>query len=119
MHANTEFTTNLSYQDRPSEFKATNIGGGMNYSWNRGKYRHIFELFNLSFMAFDVDPAFRNEYLTTGEYNKYNYENRFVLRMGYSGSFSNYNANRPLRDYSTYRYNFESAGNLLYGLNHL
>lgn len=119
MHANTQFTTDLSYQDRPSEFKATNVSGGVNYLWNRSKYFHNFELANLSFMAFDVDPEFRNKYLTTGEYNKYNYDNRFVLRMGYTGSFSNFNKNRPLRDYSTYRYSIESAGNLLYGLNHL
>lgn len=119
MHANTQFTTDLSYQDRPSEFKATNVSAGINYLWDRTKFHHNFEFVNLSFMAFDVDSAFRNKYLTTGEYNKYNYDNRFVLRMGYTGSFSNYNVNRPLRDYSTYRYSIESAGNLLYAINHL
>ena len=119
MHANTELTADLSYQDRPSEFKATRLSGGVNYIWNRTKYRHSFELFNLSFMDFNVLPEFEDRYFNTGLYNKYNYESRFVLRMGYNGSFSNYNANRPLRNYSTFRYSFESAGNLLYGLNHL
>ena len=117
IHANTEFITDLSYQDRPSEFKATNVSGGMGYSWNRTKYRHNFELFNLSYMDFVIDPEFRDNYLLTGQYNKYNYDNRFVLRMGYNGSLSNYNANRPLKNYTTYRYSFESAGNLLYGIN--
>lgn len=119
IHANTEFITDLSYQDRPSEFKATNLSGGMGYSWIRTKYRHNFELFNLSYMAFVIDPEFRNRYLLTGQYNKYNYDNRFVLRMGYNGSFSNYNANRPMKDYTTYRYSFESAGNMLYAINKL
>lgn len=117
IHANTEFVTDLSYQDRPSEFKSTNLSGGISYIWNQTKYRHNFELFNLSFMSFDIDPEFRNNYLITGQYNKYNYDNRFVLRMGYNGSFSDYNANRPMKNYTTYRYSFESAGNLLYGIN--
>ncbi|MDD3078719.1 MAG: BamA/TamA family outer membrane protein [Paludibacter sp.] len=119
IHANTEFTSNLSYQFRPSQFSALNAGAGVNYSWVRTKFTHTFELFNLSYMDYTVDPVFYSTYLATGIYNKYNYNSRFILRSGYTGSFSTFNPNRPLRNYSTYRYSIESAGNLLYGLNKL
>lgn len=119
LHANTEFTADFNYQDRPHEFTASNVSAGMNYLWNRQKYHHSLEFFNLSYMDFHITPEFRQLYLDTKDYNAYNYENRFVLRMGYSGSFSDYNANRPLRNYSTHRYSIESAGNLLYALDKL
>ena len=119
IHANTEFASDLSYQFRPSEFTASNISAGTSYSWDRSKYKHNFELFNLSLMNFDLDQQFITNYIDTKKYNIHNYESRFILRMGYKGSFSNFNPNRPSRNYSTYRYSIESAGNLLYGLNKL
>lgn len=117
VHANTEYTTNISYQNRPNEFTTTNLTGGMNYSWTTAlnKYRHQFELFNLSYIYFpNIDPTFKSTYIDPGIYNKYNYEDHFIMRMGYNGSFSNYNANRPLKNYTTHNYNFETAGNFLY-----
>jgi hypothetical protein len=80
---------------------------------------HSLELFNLNYMQFKLEKEFIDKYLSTGEYNRYNYDNRFIMRLGYSGSFSTYNANRRLHNFSTYRYSFESAGNLLYGINKL
>jgi hypothetical protein len=117
VHANTEYTTNISYQNRPNEFTTTNLTGGMNYSWTTAanKYHHQFELFNLSYVYFPkIDETFRTTYINAGIYNKYNYEDHFIMRMGYNGSFSNYNNNRPLRSYRSHTYNVESAGNLLY-----
>jgi len=120
VHANTEFTTNISFQNRPNEFTTTNLTGGMNYSWTTAsnKYRHQFELFNLSYVYFpQIADDFRVTYINPGIYNKYNYEDHFIMRMGYSGSYSTYNANRPLRNYSVTNYNLESAGNFLYLVN--
>lgn len=117
VHANTEYTTNISYQNRPNEFTTTNLTGGINYSWTTAanKYHHQFELFNLSYVYFPkIDETFRTTYINAGIYNKYNYEDHFIMRLGYNGSFSNYNKLRPLRNYSTHTYNVESAGNLLY-----
>lgn len=115
VHANTEFTTNISYQNRPNEFTTNNLTGGMNYSWARSKYRHKFELFNLSYVYFpSISDNFRTAYIIPGIYNKYNYEDHFIMRLGYTGSVSGYNPKRPLRNYTVTNYNFESAGNLLY-----
>lgn len=116
VHANTEYTTNISYQNRPNEFTTTNLTGGMNYSWATAanKFHHQFELFNLSYVYFPkIDNTFRTTYINAGIYNKYNYEDHFIMRMGYSGTFSNYNSNRPLRNYSTQTLNVETAGNFL------
>ena len=122
LHANTEYNTSYVYQFRPGEFTTINLGGGIKYQWQGNRHRHSFDLMDLSYVYFPpstFSEEFRKNYLNTGLYNKYNYEDHFILRMGYSGSYSNYNANRPLRDYKTSRYSFESAGNLLYGINNL
>jgi hypothetical protein len=105
---------------RPGEFTTTNVGAGINYSWTRQQYRHVFQLFDLSYVQFPVvEQAFTDSFITTGKFNKYNYTNHLIMRMGYSGSYSTFNENRPLKDYSAVRYSIETAGNVLYGLSHL
>lgn len=120
IHANTDFRTNFLYQYRPGEFTSINLSGALNYSWLRRRVRHNLDLVNLSYVNFPlIDPAFQNNYINTGRYNKYNYENHFIMRASYNAAFSNFNANRPMRNYSNYSFSIESAGNMLYGLNHL
>ncbi|HLP03799.1 MAG TPA: BamA/TamA family outer membrane protein [Paludibacter sp.] len=119
IHANTEFTSALSYQIRPLEFTSTNIGAGIKYSWNRGRYLHNVELFDLSYVTFNVDPRFNQNYLRTGLFNKYNYENHFIMRTGYSGSYTDFDPGKPLRNFSTMRYSIETAGNTLSALSRI
>ncbi len=122
IHANTEFIGSFSYQLRPGEFTTTNIGSGVNYSWIRGKYRHNFQLFDLSYVHFPyISDAFRINYLNPLNpiFNPYNYLDHLIWRMGYGGSFTTFNANRPLQNYSVSRYTIETAGNVLNGLSHL
>ncbi|MFW9597938.1 MAG: BamA/TamA family outer membrane protein [Paludibacter sp.] len=118
IHANTEFTANISYQNRPSEFSQTNITGGMNYTWMVNRITHRFELFNLSYVYFPfIDPAFQSNYIDPGYYNKYNYKDHLIMRMGYNYSYSTFSQNRPLRNYISHNFNLESAGNFLYLMN--
>jgi hypothetical protein len=119
LHANTEFTSAFTYQYRPGEFETTNAGAGMSYTWTRHQYRHSFQLLDLNYVQFHVTKAFTDSFLTTGFYNPNNYKDHFIMRMGYSGSYSTFNANRPLQDYSSVRYSIETAGNTLYGLSKL
>ena len=122
IHANTEFTSAFGYQFRPGEFTTTNIGAGMNYSWSRGKYRHNFQLFDLSYVRFpEIRQAFRDSFLNPLKpvFNPYNYVDHLIWRMGYSGSYTTFNPNRPLQNYSVARYSIETAGNGLNGLSHL
>lgn len=122
IHANTEFTSAFSYQFRPEEFSTISLSGGVKYSWNRRMFQHTFQLFDLNYVYFPlITTAFRNTYLDVvpPRFNPYNYTDHFIMRMGYAGSYTSFNASRPLQNYSTMRYNLETAGNLLYGLNHL
>lgn len=121
IHANTEFTSSFSYQDRPGEFTTTNVGGGINYSWNRKQFRHSVQFCNLSYVQIHTEQAFRDSFLNPlkPKFNPYNYNNHLIMAMGYAGSYSSFNANRPMQDYSTARYSIETAGNMLYALNNL
>jgi len=122
IHANTEFTTAFSYQLRPAEFSTISVGAGVKYLWNRRQFQHSFQLFDLNYVYFPViEPAFRDLFLNPlqPKFNPYNYENHFIMRIGYAGSYTNFSAGRPLENFSTMRYTIETAGNLLYGLNHL
>jgi len=122
IHANTEFTSTFSYQFRPGEFTTTNVGAGINYSWNRKRFQHVFQLFDLSYVQFPyINTAFRDSFLNPVKpvFNPYNYQDHFIMRIGYAGSYSSFNTNRPMQDYSIARYSIETAGNFLYGLSHL
>jgi outer membrane protein assembly factor BamA len=122
VHANTEFSGAFNYQFRPGEFTTTNVGAGMNYSWNRKKYQHTFQLFNLSYVRFpNIEKAFRDSFLNPLKpiFNPYNYQNHFIMSMGYVGSFTTFNSNRPLQNYSVARYSIETSGNLLNLLSHI
>ena len=122
MHANTEFTGSFSYQLRPGEFTTTNVSAGVNYSWLRGGYVNNFQLFDISFVHFPfISDAFRDTYLNPNNpiINPYNYVDHLIWRMGYGNSFTTYNANRPLQNYSVVRYSVETAGNILRGISYL
>jgi len=68
-----------------------------------------------------IYQSFKDMYLNTSPpvFNPYNYQDHFIMRSGYSGSYSTFNANRPMQNYSSMRYSFEAAGNFLYAMNHL
>ncbi len=122
VRANTEFTGTYNSQFRPGEFSTQSLGAGLKYSWNRKQFRHSFELFDLNYMHFDtIYQDFRDQYLKQDSafFNPYNYVDHFIMRIGYSGAYSSFNANRPLFNYSTMRYNIETSGNMVYAINQL
>ena len=120
IRAKTEITTAVNYMSRPQEYTMMNVGSGIKYLWNFMGFRHTLDLIDLSYVYFpNISDDFRIKYLDSGIYNKYNYQNHLIMRIGYSGSRSYYNPSRPLRNYSMFRYNIETAGNLLYGFNSL
>ena len=121
IHASTEFTSAFSFQNRPGEFITTNASAGINYAWNRKQFRHSIQLFNLSYVQIHTEQAFRDAYLnpTNPLFNPYNYNDHLIMSMGYAGTYSTFNANRPMKDYSTARYTLETAGNFLYALSNI
>ena len=120
IRAKTEFTGMVNYLSRPQEYTMMNVGLGIKYLWNFMNFRHTLELIDLNYVYFpNISGDFHTKYIDSGIYNKYNYQNHLIMRIGYSGSRSYYSPNRPLQNYSTMRFNVETAGNLLYGLNAL
>lgn len=117
LRGTTEFRGTLNYQYRPDEFTSTNIGVGIKYNWYKGRQQYTFDLLDLSYVYFPwISQEFKETFLETGKYNRYNYEDYMIMRISYGTSYSGYNQARPLRNYFSYRYSVESAGNTLLGI---
>lgn len=122
--ASTEFGLQYNYQMRP-EFTRIVSSAGWSYKWGmqHARSRHRIDLLDINYLYMPwIDEEFEELYLEQ-EQNyilKYNYEDRLIVRTGYSytynsagGSLSN---NTFMKNSYTVRFNFESAGNLLYAL---
>lgn len=117
MQGTTDFRAMFSYQSRPGEFSSTNVGSGIKYNWNSRRFNRSLDLIDISYVYFPwISTQFRDSFLTTGLYNRYNYDDYLIMRMNYGASFQGYNPNRPMRNYLSYRYSIETAGNILYGI---
>ncbi|OJV40540.1 MAG: hypothetical protein BGO29_10515 [Bacteroidales bacterium 36-12] len=113
----TEFRGTFNYQFRPQEFSSTNVGGGIKYNWLKGKQNHILDLLNLNYVHFPwKSQEFVDYFIESGRYNRYSYEDYLIMRISYGTASSTYNPLRPMRNYFTYRYSVESAGNALFGI---
>lgn len=124
IRATTEFGLQYNYQMRP-EFTRIVASAGWSYKWGVQQQRsqHRIDLLDINYLYMPwIDPDFREKYLERDENYilQYNYENRFIVRTGYSYTFNS--AGRALMNNSvignsyTIRVNFESAGNMLYAL---
>jgi outer membrane protein assembly factor BamA len=112
--ATTEFRVAYQLMSRP-EFERTVASMGVRYNWSNPKLRQTIDLVDLSYVYMPwVDPTFRATYLTNTSYLKYSYEDHFILRSGYSFSYSSVPFGTVGRNYHTWKGSFESAGNLLY-----
>lgn len=116
-------------QDRP-EFHRRVLTSAWRYRWNRFNQRrqHRIDLVDLNYVFMPwISETFRREYLTdNGNRNavlRYNYENLFIMRLGYTFQYSSHPAGGQSSAYGQNAYNLrlsvETAGNLLYGLSHL
>ena len=79
-------------------------------------------MFDLSYVQFPyINQVFKDSFLNPvkPKFTPYNYEDHFIMRIGYSGTHTTFNANQPMRNYSIEHYSIETAGNFLYGLSHL
>jgi outer membrane translocation and assembly module TamA len=112
--ATTEFRTTYQVMSRP-EFERTIASMGVRYNWSHQKLRQTFDLFDLSYTYMPwVSHDFDSIYLNPTSYLKYSYEDHFILRSGYTFSYSSVPFGSVSRDYYTWKGSFESAGNLLY-----
>ena len=125
IRAVTEFGLQYNYQLRP-EFSRIVASAGWSYRWGDTRYQrsqHRFDLIDVNYLYMPwIDETFKNTYLDRDQNYilKYNYEDRFIVRMGYSYTYNSLGSNllkhSPTRNSYSIRFNAESAGSLLYGL---
>lgn len=121
-NAATDLNVSYNYQKRPLEYSRTIASAGINYSWHKqgSRFRHSYDLVDFSYVYLPwISDEFKDYFLNNQSVLKYSYEDHFIMRMAYNGSYSTYRPNRPLSNYYSLRYGVETAGNLLYGINHL
>lgn len=110
------------YQNRPDEFTRTIMHGGLSYNYHayNSRWNHQFNLLDVSYVYLPwISDAFRDYFLQSSNILKYSYEDHFIMSWGYSGNFSSFRPNQPLRSYVNFNYNVETAGNALYGISKL
>lgn len=124
IRATTEFGLQYNYQMRP-EFTRIVASAGWSYKWGVQQQRsqHRIDLLDINYLYMPwIDEEFRETYLEQDENYilRYNYEDRFIVRTGYSYTY--HSAGRGFINNSltgnsyAVRLNLESAGNLLYAL---
>lgn len=125
IRATTEFGLQYNYQLRP-EFSRTIASASWSYKWvERQKIQHRIDLIDISYLYLPwISEQFKNDYIKDDNYIlKYNYDNRLIVRMGYTYSYNSLggklvNNTIASNSYSV-RAGFESAGNILYGISKL
>lgn len=122
IRATTNFGIQYNYQMRP-EFTRIVASANWSYRWGiqQQHSQHRVDLidFNYLYMPW-IDSDFEDKYLNNKNNYilKYNYDNRFIVKMGYSYTYNSARQaltnNSILGNSYSFRFNFESAGNLLY-----
>ena len=124
IRATTEFGLQYNYQLRP-EFSRTIASASWSYKWmQKQKIQHRIDLLDISYLYLPwISPQFQEDYIDKDKDNyilRYNYENRLIVRMGYTYNYNSaggtlVNNTITSNSYSI-RAGFESAGNILYGV---
>ena len=123
IRATTEFGLQYNYQLRP-EFLRTMASANWSYKWTqRQKIQHRIDLINIAFLYLPrISDRFKEDYINKGQNHifQYNYQNRLIVNMGYSYNYNSVGGsiiNNTIASNSySIRFNFESAGNIMYVL---
>ena len=124
INASTEFGLQYNYQMRP-EFTRIVASANWSYRWTKLQRRaqHRIDLLDINYLYMPwIESGFKQEFLDDGDNYilRYNYENRFIVRTGYSFTYNNAGQslvnNTVVGNSYAIRVNLESAGNLLYGI---
>jgi len=111
----TNLSLSYNYQKRPS-YTRTMANASFGYAWRSSSF--------ISHMVYPIEgsliltpyksPDF--ELWLKDKYLYYSYQPHFILDMRYGLTFSNQNIKKN-QDFAFARFNIESAGNMLYGIN--
>ncbi len=114
-----KLSVSYQFQNRPDEFTRTIANAGISYALQpyKSSWQHNFSLTDISYVYLPwISEEFSNYFLSSTNPLRSSFENHLILGWGYSGHYTSYNKNRPLKSYITFTYNIETAGNLLYWL---
>ena len=124
--ATSEVSLMYDSQDRP-EFHRRVVTAAWKYRWARPgrRLQHRVDLLDLNYVFMPwISSTFRRLYLDDPENRnailRYNYENLFIMKWGYSMTYNSRSIRDGRTNYGTNGYivrlGLESSGNLLYGL---
>lgn len=124
--ATSELSFMFDSQDRP-EFHRRVLTTSWRYKWTRAARRmqHRIDLLDINYVFMPwISNTFKERYLENPESRnailRYNYENLFIVKWGYSFSYSSQSLNSTSKNYGTNAYiiraSIETAGNFLYGI---
>lgn len=125
--ASSVLSAKYDFQLRP-EFTRNVAAVTWGYKWGGlAGVKHRFNLVDVNYLYMPwISKSFRAKYLddTDNSILAYNYEDRFLFGMSYSFQYNSLNSLRGMQrnkrqSYYSLRFDFESAGNLLYGLSSL
>ncbi|MBQ8968217.1 MAG: BamA/TamA family outer membrane protein [Bacteroidaceae bacterium] len=128
-NAISEISLMYDSQNRP-EFHRRVVTGAWRYRWSQlnRQRQHRIDLIDLNYVFMPwISKTFREDYLNNATSRnailRYNYEDLFIMKWGYTFSYTSQPLNGATGNYGTNAYsvrlNVESAGNLLYGLTSL
>lgn len=121
IHASSELGIQYNTQERP-EFSRRVLAASWSYQWTMQRMFHRVDLPDINYVYMpSISKTFREEYLNNVANNsilKYNYEDLFIARLGYSFSYNSQGtnsmqANKQQRNSFSIRTNIESSGLLL------
>lgn len=129
VQATSEISVMYDSQNRP-EFHRRVLTGAFRYRWSRFNRRlvHRIDLLDLNYVFMPwISETFKRDYLDDADNRnailRYNYENLFIMKLGYSFTYNSQGSNGPASSYGTnatmFRLNVESSGNILYGASKL
>ncbi len=110
---------NYQYQTRPDEFTRTIANGSLGYTLRprRSRWTHTFLLPDITYVNLPwMSTEFRERFINNSNPLKYSYESHLIEALSYTGQYSSYRSNHPLRSYGQVRFFVETAGNALYGI---
>lgn len=113
----TELSASYNMQNRP-EFHRRVFSAGLRYRWDDAlrRRRYNVDLIDLNYIYMPwISKTFKEEYLddvdSRNSILRYSYEDLFIMKLGFGMSFNNGD--------EAYKFNVETAGNLLNGVSRL
>ncbi|MDR1373315.1 MAG: outer membrane protein assembly factor [Dysgonamonadaceae bacterium] len=118
MRTSTEFSLSYNQQNRP-EYSRTLFSGGIHYTFQGRKRtagRHQLNLLDIDYVYLPKkDSLFMSRLPSGAQY--FGYTDQFIVGMGYSFTKTTFDPMQKQRNAYSFRLQFESAGNAMYGLN--